>query len=60
MMLNLKEIASEALDRAICRDGTTINLEAKDLLSVIHSRGDIYKFKIARTLMMKPSLNQLT
>lgn len=59
LLINLKEIAGEALNKSICRDGTSTQLEAKDLLSVIQSRGDIYKFKIVRTLLMSKDRNQL-
>ncbi len=58
-MINLKEIVGEALNKSICRDGTSSQLEAKDLLSVIQSRGDIYKFKIVRTMLMSKTRNQL-
>lgn len=52
MFLNLKQIASEALRRSIARDGNATQLESKDLLAVIQDRGDIYKFAIARKLIL--------
>ena len=60
MFTNLKEIASEALKRSMARDGNAIQLEAKDLLSVVQTRGDIYKFAIARKLIMSKGRSQVS
>lgn len=55
----MKEIVGEALNKSISRDGTSTQLEAKDLLAAIQSRGDIYKFKIVRTLLINNDRNQV-
>ena len=36
----------------MARDGNATQLEPKDLLSVIQDKGDVYKFAIARKLII--------
>lgn len=52
MLNNIKNIISESLKRSLYRDGESNYVEMKDLLAVVQKKGDIYKFKLARTIVM--------
>lgn len=52
MLMNVKNIVSDALKRSLYRDGDSNYLEMKDLMAIVQKKGDIYKFKLARTLVI--------
>lgn len=59
MMMDLKETVAAALDKSIKREGTSSELETRDLLSVVESKGDIYKFKIVRALLINKARKKI-
>ena len=58
MFAKLKHLSLEAYKRAIYRDPNSTQLEAKDLLAVVQEEGDIYMFKIVRSLIIARTRSQ--